>query len=386
MEKDIIIFGAGKIGRMALLKYGDRVDYFIDNNAEIQRHRISGVIIKSVEDGISNIGQHTIVIASKHQNRMAEQLRGLGIDNFNFYLNDDRAYYETEELVINPYLDNLNRDMNEAQWNGMTERNCAISVINDMVEEMQGRDIMFDHVEIETINRCNGSCDFCPVSMGRDTREYKVMTDELFERIICQLSDIHYKGRLALFSNNEPFLDADILARHKFAREKLPGARMHLFTNGTLLTIERFRELMLYLDELIIDNYQQDLKLIKPCQEIVKYCEGHPELKRKVTIILRKPKEILTTRGGDAPNRKEMVSYGKERCVLPYKQLIIRPDGKVSLCCNDPLGRNTLGDLSRDSILDVWNNQRFKTVREALYKGRENWPHCIYCDNFSLGS
>lgn len=244
---------------------------------------------------------------------------------------------------------------------------------------------MFDHVEIETVNRCNGTCDFCPVNKNRDTREYKVMTKELYEKIIQQLSDINYDGKLALFSNNEPFLDDEILSRHKYARERLPNARMHLFTNGTLLTIERFQEIMLYLDELIIDNYQQDLKLIKPCQEIVEYCERHPELKRKVTIVLRKPQEILTTRGGDAPNRKEMVSYAKERCVLPYKQLIIRPDGKVSLCCNDPLGKNTLGDLTKDTILDVWNNQKFKTVREALYNGRGNWAHCVYCDNFSLG-
>lgn len=385
MKKDIIIFGAGQIGRMAQLKYGDRVDYFIDNNIKIQGEKIGGVVIKSVEEGGSDIGSHVIIIASKHQDRMAEQLRNLGIDNYQFYLTDFRAYYETEELVINPYLDNCSRDVNEVKWNETTKMGSAIAVINDMVKEMHGKEIIFDHVEIETVNRCNGNCSFCPVSKGNDTREYKIMSEDLFDKIIQQLADIDYSGKLALFSNNEPFLDADILLRHKYARKKLPNARMHLFTNGTLLTIERFQELMIYLDELIIDNYQQELKLIRPCREIVEYCEEHPELKKKVTIVLRKPQEILTTRGGDAPNRKNMISYGKERCVLPYKQLIIRPDGKVSLCCNDPLGKNTLGDLTKESILDVWNSQKFMKVRDALYRGRENWAHCVYCDNFSLG-
>jgi radical SAM protein with 4Fe4S-binding SPASM domain len=159
---------------------------------------------------------------------------------------------------------------------------------------------------------------------------------------------------------------------------------MHLFTNGTLLTVEKFSEIMRYLDELIIDNYHQKLQLIKPCREIAEFCELHPELKKKVTIVLRKPKEILTTRGGDSPNRQILVSYGESRCVLPFKQLIIRPDGKVSLCCNDPLGKNTLGDLTKDTILDVWNNDRFKMVRECLYNGRKNWKHCEYCDVFNL--
>lgn len=385
MEKDIIIFGAGQIGRMALLKYGNRVDYFIDNNVNLHGKKIGEHVIKSVEDGVGHKLSHTIVIACKQQDEMAEQLRALGISKFILYLRDIKSYFETEELVINPYENDENRDLREEEWIEASKRNSKISVINDMVEEMHGKEIMFSHVEIETINRCNGSCNFCPINKNIDTREYKVMSEELFDKIIQQLADINYSGKLALFSNNEPFLDADILLRHKYARKKLPNARMHLFTNGTLLTIERFQELMLYLDELIIDNYQQELKLIRPCREIVEYCEEHPELKKKVTIVLRKPQEILTTRGGDAPNRKNMISYGKEKCVLPYKQIIIRPDGKVSLCCNDPLGKNTLGDLSKDSILDVWNNQKFKTIREALYNGRENWAHCVYCDNFSLG-
>ena len=93
----------------------------------------------------------------------------------------------------------------------------------------------------------------------------------------------------------------------------------------------------------------------------------------------------MSTRGGDAPNRKKIVSYGKEKCVLPFKQLIIRPDGKVSLCCNDPYGKNTLGDLTKDSILDIWNGDKFKLVRSCLYKGREKWGQCEFCDAFNLG-
>ena len=117
----------------------------------------------------------------------------------------------------------------------------------------------------------------------------------------------------------------------------------------------------------------------------MEYCELHPELKEKVTIVLRKANEILSTRGGDAPNRKYLVSYGEATCALPYKQMIVRPDGKVSLCCNDPLGKNTLGDLSKESILDVWYGEKFNEVRDALNRGRKNLEHCIYCDVFNLG-
>ena len=70
------------------------------------------------------------------------------------------------------------------------------------------------------------------------------------------------------------------------------------------------------MDELIIDNYNQQLQLTSSSKKIVEYCEKHEELRKKVTIVLRKPKEVLTNRGGDAPNRGEPVSYGEVKWIL----------------------------------------------------------------------
>lgn len=108
-------------------------------------------------------------------------------------------------------------------------------------------------------------------------------------------------------------------------------------------------------------------------------------MKKKVTIVLRKLNEILTSRGGDAPNRENIGDYSMDRCVLPFKQMIIRPDGKISLCCNDATGKYILGDLSKDKLLDIWYGPRVQKVRKYLYEGRENWRNCRKCDNFSVG-
>lgn len=384
MKKDIIIFGAGKFGRMALVKYGERVAYFMDNNKDLWGNKIAGIEIRNVEEGIKDREDKIVVIAAKYKDEMIVQLENLGINDYVFYQEDSQSYYEMDDLVYNPYLDNPVRDMSENDWNSTIQNSYIIDLINERVEKIYGTPLLFNHIEIETINRCNGICDFCPVSHGNDSREFKEMTWELFESIINQLAEMDYAGKIALFSNNEPFLDKTIIEKHRYAREKLPCARFHLFTNGTLLSLDKFIEIMKYLDELVIDNYNQELKLIPTCKEIADYCELHPELKKKVTIVLRKPHEVLTTRGGDAPNRKELVLYSNEKCLLPFKEMIVRPDGKVSLCCSDPLGKETLGDLSKESIMDVWNGNKFKKVRDALYKGRGYFEHCKYCDNFRL--
>lgn len=381
--KEYVIFGAGQFGRQALQNYNGNVDFIIDNDILKHGTSIDGVEIFPV-DKVKGDTFHNILIAGRDYEAMSHQLDQLGVKNYSYFGNDPRAYFTTNELVYNPYINDGNRDVDEETRIQLNQNDQTIEAVNRKVEELFNKDILFDHVEIETVNRCNGTCDFCPVSAGNDKRDYKRMTDVLFKKIINELSELDYRGKLACFSNNEPFLDLDILARLKYAREKLPNARMHLFSNGTLLTIERFIEAIKYLDEFVIDNYDQGLKLIPTCEAIKTYCEDKPDICSKVTIVLRKPQEILSTRGGDAPNRKQMVSYAKDRCVLPFKQLIIRPDGKVSLCCNDPMGKVTLGDVSKERLIDVWNGDKFRNVRNAIYKGRSFLDHCRFCDTFSL--
>lgn len=380
--KKKILFGAGLYGHLALEAYThENVAYFVDNNMQLVGQSIEGIEVISIDKLRAIYTEFDIVITAKYKEGIIKQLESIGIKNYLVYEEKDSRIYPTDELVVNPY-DNSSTQAFDTSAQGREQR---IKEIEESIEKLYKNVPLFKLVEIETINRCNGVCSFCPVSRNNDSREYKKMDMSLFHKIIDELGAINYSGRLALFSNNEPFLDTTILEKHRYARERLPYAKMHLYTNGTLLKIDDFISIIPYLDELIIDNYRQDLHLINNCKEIVKYCEQHIDLKKKVTIVLRKPIEILTNRGGDAPNRSDVVSYPNARCTLPFEQIIIRPDGKVSLCCNDPLGKNTLADLTKENIVDAWYNDRFKMVRKCLYEGgRKEWKHCMNCDNFSI--
>ena len=384
-NKKVAIFGAGLYGQKALQKLGsDIVECFIDNSPTKQGTTYCGKIIKSLDEIQKDIDNFSIIIASIYATSMEKQLQEYGITDYTIFEDYQHGYFETDELIVNPYK-TTKEATTEEEWSGSEKLQYTRKAVYDMVEIYQKHQTLFDHIEIETINRCNGNCSFCPVSRKKDPRVKAVMTTELFQKIVAQLAKINYSGRFTTFSNNEPLLDDRLIEFNRYAREKLPNARMHLFTNGTLLTIDKFIALINILDELIIDNYQQELKLIKPCQEIEAYCKEHPELCKKVTIVLRKPNEILTSRGGNAPNRKQIPDYSKDRCILPFRQMIVRPDGKVSLCCNDAIGKYTLGDLNQESLLDVWYGPKFQMVRKCLYEGRKNWGDCRHCDTFLTG-
>ena len=98
-------------------------------------------------------------------------------------------------------------------------------------------------VNLETINRCNSTCEFCTANKNAEKRPYKRMEDEQFYDIIDQLKEWGYKGHLTMYGNNEPWLDTRIVEFHKYARETLPDCYIFMSTNGLLLDIEKVSQL-----------------------------------------------------------------------------------------------------------------------------------------------
>jgi len=242
---------------------------------------------------------------------------------------------------------------------------------------------LFSKVEIETINRCNNDCSFCPVNRNCDTRAFKMMSRDLFLSIIRQLEELQYSGSLCLFSNNEPLLDKRIVEFHQIARRFLPNSYIYLYTNGELLTIEKFQKLMRCLDYIIIDNYSDDMSLINPIKIIKDFIISDTDNNYQERALIQsfRKNAIRSTRGGQANNRHNLYQR-KSSCVLPFSQLVIRPDGKISLCCQDALGKYTLGDLAQQPVLDAWNGEEYWKMRNLILKGGHQIDLCRFCDHF----
>ncbi|WP_037354213.1 radical SAM/SPASM domain-containing protein [Selenomonas sp. FC4001] len=376
-----IIFGAGRLGKKLYSILGGDVDYFVDNNIKLHNTEIFSTNIYPVNVLLDEKDGYLVWIAGMHVDDMEIQLLELGVKKYCVFT-PRKKMFSNCNCLLEDYTTSEKVTNTEQSWNKKNDNKSMIKYINNNVDKIYKKDLLFRWVEIETINRCNGTCDFCPVSVGKDIRERKIMDYDLFQKIIDELYDLHYGGKLALFSNNEPFLDTNIIEKAKYARHKLPFAHLYTFTNGTVLTMDLLLNILPYLDELFIDNYTENYMLIPIVKELVEYEKKHPEIAQKVTVHLRDPHEILTSRGGIAPNRKSIISYPKEKCLLPFRQLIIRPDGKVSLCCNDALGKVTLGDLRNQSICEIWYGEKYKKIRECIYRGRENICLCKKCDTF----
>lgn len=239
---------------------------------------------------------------------------------------------------------------------------------------------LFSTVEIETYNRCNGVCPFCPVNRFVDTRKHMKMDKALFFKIIDELCELGYHGRLGLFSNNEPFLDDRIEEFAEYARYKLPKASIYLYTNGSVLTIERFERIISNLSYIVIDNYNDESILNESIKPISELCKINNAYSSKTKIVMRKQNEVLFSRGGNAPNKKNVKTL-KMSCILPFKQIVIRPSGELSLCNNDALGEFTMGNVNYNSLFDIWYSDTYKNIRNQIMKGRSFCKLCEHCDS-----
>ena len=245
----------------------------------------------------------------------------------------------------------------------------------------------FCTIEMETVNRCNNDCAFCPVNKNNDTRKPAVMKEEIFYSVIDQLRVMDYHGNINLFSNNEPLLDGRILKFVEYARKSLPNAHCALYTNGILLTEEKFSTLIKNLDLLLIDNYDNNFELIPSVKKVLYSTPPPHDFKCDIQVAIRKKNQKLNTRAGTAPNRldEENKFRPQSPCILPFTQVIVCPDGTLGKCCNDPLSKMTFGDLNHQTLREIWRGKAYQELRKEMYfNGRQNIPGCEFCDIFGL--
>lgn len=55
----------------------------------------------------------------------------------------------------------------------------------------------------------------------------------------------------------------------------------------------------------------------------------------------------------------------KHFCSDPWQSLTVNWDGTVSLCCVD-YGKYVMGDTQKESVIELWNNERYQTLRKYL--------------------
>ena len=93
---------------------------------------------------------------------------------------------------------------------------------------------LFTRIQIQTVSWCNRSCAFCP--SGKFPVPKTFMAREVYHRIIDQLHDLQFTGRISPYLMNESLLDKRLPELIAYTRERCPDSWIAINTNGDALS------------------------------------------------------------------------------------------------------------------------------------------------------
>ncbi len=251
-------------------------------------------------------------------------------------------------------------------------------ILNEIISEYCAeKPPLFGNIMLSTINRCNGHCSFCAACMDVDKRTPKRMEEKLLQNILKQLAELQYNGRITLNGLNEPFMDNRMVQIVKMISEMLPNARIHIITNGTLLTKEILHAIFPLCSKIHINCYGNGKDIPEKIKKICEPYSGNKKLK----IEPRYQVDVLSQFGENECGRKQKTVMTCA-CIMPYNTISITPSGIVNLCISDISNKYVVGDLNNDSLLDIWYGKTMNLYRTLMKNGRQNISLCEECDMF----
>lgn len=260
---------------------------------------------------------------------------------------------------------------------------------------------IFNTISIETASLCNRKCWFCPNAYN--DRPDEIMSSALISKILTELGNNKFNGRIELYEYNEPLRDTRIYDIIAECRKKVPKSCIMIATNADYVkNAQQIDDLYKAgLNQLQINvysnvpRYRQLTELMKGLSYASKgnvYGPGTPKIKiytieekydRIINTATQKVGRFdLTNRCGLIPGIPGSKKQMNKVCPRPFRFMQVTWEGKVVICCNDYHATQVCGDLNTDSVYEVWKSSPvfLKYRKELLTAGRSKLPLCCKCD------
>ena len=262
--------------------------------------------------------------------------------------------------------------------------------VEDKIQVYNYNDLLLPlptEIEISESGTCNRKCSFCPRSAKDFLDKKEFIKNELHKKLCLELKQINYQGTIRYSGFVEPLLDKNIFNLIKMTRENLPKSNIELVTNGDPLNIQRLKKLFdnglnkilisAYDDKKNADKLEQiciDLNL-DTSQYIVRHRYYSEEKDFGIT---------LSNRAGLMENAEFKISPLKKAlkkpCFIPSYTFFLDYQGDVLMCPHDWGKKIILGNLNKETFLEIWFGKKSMNLRKKLINSNRNFSPCDVCD------
>jgi radical SAM protein with 4Fe4S-binding SPASM domain len=273
---------------------------------------------------------------------------------------------------------------------------------------------------LETTNLCNIACIKCP--RADLTRPLGFMDYDFFKKVIDESLQYGKRRHIGMVMLGEATMHPRLIDMVSYMHENDAAHDVTLNTNALLLDEKMSEELIrggldsirFSIDASTSETYNLLMQRNR-FERFVNNIQGFLDVKKKLgastpkTIIRvtlseenKDELEDIRERWADQADEFEIVPAMNwagaislksphpvpfvEReamgpCTELWHTMYIYQTGTVALCCVDWDNEFDLGDLTKNSIHEVWNNAAFKRVRTQHKEGNyEELPYCAGCD------
>lgn len=264
------------------------------------------------------------------------------------------------------------------------------------------------YIQIETVTGCDAKCPFCP--QRNIDRKPVLMPESIWKKIIDETRGLGISYRP--FLQNESLIDKRLPEIISYIK-KDPTARVELNTNGNALNGDKARRLIESGIDLIrfsVDAFSEET--YSKCRVGLDYTRVAENINRFIDIVSENNRHVVTeVRMIDMDINKheqhDFVEYWSGRadralivplynwpwgegvemvrkpCLKMREEMFFYSDGRAVLCCWDIAGRAVIGDVTKESVLDIWNGETRRLYARYLSRGeRENIALCSRCDAY----
>lgn len=272
--------------------------------------------------------------------------------------------------------------------------------------------------QIQTVSGCNADCVFCPnKKTALDIPFGKRMDQGLFERIVDQLCETDVR-RISPYLMNEPMIDTELPVRVAYiSKKKKPFQYTKINSHGALCTEKMARGLLdggldrvnFSIQGIDPDIYHRIMHL--KLDAVVKNVERMVELRNKgnyktrIRVVMLDTAEVhphldsirafwrergvkvnlnqLESRGNHTAIQSDEIAVTPlepyDWCERMFNQVYILWDGRMVQCCADWEQTGIMGDLSKQTLKEIWNGETYRRFRTRFLKGDVKGTICDGC-------
>jgi radical SAM protein with 4Fe4S-binding SPASM domain len=235
-------------------------------------------------------------------------------------------------------------------------------------------------IDISITELCNRLCEFCPrIDVDLYPNQNLHLAVDLADKIRRDLDSMTFKGGIVLSGYGEPLLHPKLYDIIK----SFHGIHLEIVTNGDKLSCEVVNQLFeaglsficvsMYDGPHQIEHFTEMFAAVGVGQE--RYILRDRWHKETDSFGLK-----LTNRSGVLKFGPNPELFSGKPCHYTAYSMAIDWNGDVLLCVQDWNKKLKLGNVSNQSVSEIWRSIAMHKIRRKLINGRRNFSPCNNCN------